>query len=39
MVDMVIDVASPEFNWDVKDDLEDDSDDFYRMLKDTDEPL
>ena len=39
MVNMVIDVAGPEFNWNVENDPENDSSDLYRMLKDADEPL
>ena len=39
MVDMVMDVTGPEFDWDMSDDLEPDSDNFFRMLKDADKPL
>ena len=39
MVDMVMDAAGPEFDWDMSDDPEPDSDNFFRMLKDADEPL
>ena len=39
MVDMVMDVAGPEFDWDMSDDLDLDSDNFFCMLKDVDEPL
>ena len=39
MVDMVMDVAGLEFNWDVEDDPEAGSGDFYHILKDTDELL
>ena len=39
MVDMVMDVASPEFDQDMSDDLEPNSDNFFCMLKDGDEPL
>ena len=39
MVDMVVDVAGPEFNWGMSDDLEPDSNNFFSMLKDADESL
>ena len=39
MVDMVMDAPSFEFDQDMSDDLEQDSDNFFRMLKDTDEQL
>ena len=39
MVDMVTDAAGPEFDWDMSNDLEPDSDNFFRMLKDADESL
>ena len=39
IVDMVINTAGFEFNWDVEDDPKADSGDFYRILRDTDEPL
>ena len=39
MVDMVMDATDPEFDWGMSDDLEADSDNFFCMLKDTDEPL
>ena len=39
MVNMVMDATGPEFNWNVEDDPEADSDNFYRMLKDADELL
>ena len=39
MADMVIDVVGFEFDWDMLDDLEPDSDKFFCMLKDADEPL
>ena len=39
MVDMVMDTAGPEFNWDVEDNPEAGSGNFYHMLKDADEPL
>ena len=39
MVDMVMDAAGPKFDWDMSDDLESDSDNFFHMLKDVDEPL
>ena len=39
MVDMVMDVVGPEFDWGMSDDLEPDSDNFFHMLKDADEPL
>ena len=34
-----MDVVGSKFNWDVEDDPEVGSDNFYRMLKDTNEPL
>ena len=39
MVDMVIDAAGPKFDWNMPDNPEASSGQFYRMLKDTDEPL
>ena len=39
MVDMVMDVTGLKFNQDVEDDPEADSDNFYHMLIDADEPL
>ena len=39
MIDMVIDAAGPEFNWNVEDDSEADSGDLYSKLKDADESL
>ena len=39
MVDMVMDTAGPKFDWDMEDDLEAGSSNFYRMLKDADESL
>ena len=39
MIDMVIDATNPKFDQDTKDDPKAGSNDFYRMLKDVDEPL
>ena len=39
MVDMVMDAAGPEFDWDIENDPEAGSSNFYRMLRVADEPL
>ena len=39
MVNMIMDVAGLKFNWNMEDDPEADSGDFYIMLKDADESL
>ena len=39
MVDMVMDATGPKFDWDMLNDLKPDSDNFFHMLKDVDEPL
>ena len=39
MIGMIIDVVGPEFSWDVKDDSEIGSGDFYHVLRDANEPL
>ena len=39
MIDMVMDAAGSEFNWNMEDDSEASNSDFYHMLRDVDEPL
>ena len=39
MIDKVMGATGPKFNWGMSDDLELDSDNFFCMLKDVDEPL